>query len=128
MITLYNNNRFAAFTPRETLIRRFWSPQSIYDSGNRLKLIKSENGYIIQAPVPGIEKDALDITLNENNRTLTIKGDAENVNYEYITSVPTELDISTAEATFNNGMIEIEFPRPELGYGERKLELSTKGS
>tara|TARA_B100001750_G_scaffold217947_1_gene203681 strand:- start:7 stop:393 length:387 start_codon:yes stop_codon:yes gene_type:complete len=126
MITLYSNNGFAAFTPRDTLIRKFWHPHSLYRSNSQLRLIKSENGYIIQAPVPGIGKEALDVTVNEKNRTLTVKGDAENVNYEYVTSLPTELDISTAEATFNNGMVEIAFPLPELETEERKLELSTR--
>ena len=126
MITLYNNNRFTAFTPRETLRRKFLPPQSLYGSGSQLRLIKSENGYTIQAPVPGIEKEALDVTVNDKNRTITIKGDAATINYEYVTSVPRELDMSTAEATFNNGMIEIEFPMAEAESQGRKLELVSR--
>ena len=128
MITLYNNTPFAKLNTRETLLGQFWNPKHQYGSTRQVRLIKGENGYFIQAPVPGIEKDAIDVTVNDKNRTITIKGDAATVNYEYVASVPRELDISSAEAIFNNGMIEIQFPMSESESEERKLELAVRAS
>jgi HSP20 family molecular chaperone IbpA len=128
MITLYNTRPLTKTNVGEPLLGQLWNPQPLYRTSRQLRLIKSEDGYFIQAPVPGIEKDAIDITVNDKNRTITIKGDAAHANYEYIASVPPALDMSSAEAIFNNGMIEIQFPMLVSEDEERKLELTVRGS
>jgi HSP20 family molecular chaperone IbpA len=128
MIIPYNNNPFASLNTGDALLGRFWSPDRTYRTPSQVRVIKNENTYMIQAPVPGIEKEAIDVTVNETNRTITIKGETATMNYEYITAIPRALDLSTAEAVFNNGMIEIEFPLAESENQERKLELSVRKS
>ena len=67
-----------------------------FDEGDRLRLV---------ADLPGADKD--DISLQCDGETLTIEAGE----YRERVRLPTRVDEHTAEATFNNGVLEVTFEK-----------------
>jgi HSP20 family protein len=61
--------------------------------------------------LPGVEKDA--ISLECDGRTLSIDATSERREYTERVSLPTRVDEHAADATFNNGVLEVSFKRAD---------------
>lgn len=84
-----------------------------------------ENGLILAANMPGVDEDALEITVD--GRTLTLSGNRpgddwpeeariyrqERTSGQFTRSIelPFDVDIEAVKATYANGVLEIELPR-----------------
>lgn len=74
----------------------------VYDEGETLRLI---------ADLPGVEKDA--ISLQCDGETLTISAATDRREYDERVHLPVRVDEHSARATFNNGILEVEFDRAD---------------
>lgn len=63
------------------------------------------------ADLPGIDKD--DLNLQCDGETLTIRAAGEGREYTERVRLPARVDEHSADATFNNGILEISFDRIE---------------
>ncbi|PSP72135.1 Hsp20/alpha crystallin family protein [Halobacteriales archaeon QS_3_64_16] len=61
--------------------------------------------------LPGVEKDA--ISLECDGRTLSIDATSERREYTERVSLPARVDEHAADATFNNGVLEVTFERAD---------------
>ncbi|GBD98820.1 spore protein SP21 [bacterium BMS3Abin07] len=124
--------------PRRHLIR--WP--RLTESGTlvpNVELINRKGEFLVRAELPGIDKKDIDLSITED--TLTIKGELkkrEEVNEEdYLLSeisygrfartitLPSEVESEKANATVNNGMLEIVLPKKkEAKPKEIKVEVS----
>ena len=93
----------------------------------RVDISENDEGILVRADAPGMSKDDVKITLNEN--VLTIVGekkaerDEKKENYHRIERVfgkfqrsfyiPTNVDAEKISAAYNNGVLEVVLPKKE---------------
>jgi len=63
------------------------------------------------ADLPGVEKN--DIDLQCDGRVVSIRATAANRSYDEQLSLPSPVDEHSAEATYNNGVLEVTFDRED---------------
>jgi HSP20 family protein len=112
-------------------IRRAWSPP--------MEVFEKEDKYVVRAELPGMKREEIEVSIVED--TLTIKGEkkAESEvkeegyylcercygSFERSISLPTAVETGKAEASYENGVLEISLPKvPEVK--PRKIEVSVK--
>src|ERR687885_138381 len=72
-------------------------------------VIKGENELRVIAEVPGVNKEDLRVTANENSITLeSVTGQPR---YHKIIELPETIDPKTAKSTYKNGILELSFKR-----------------
>ncbi|MEN9939146.1 MAG: hypothetical protein RLZZ387_5725 [Chloroflexota bacterium] len=92
-----------------------------------LDLSETEDAYVVEAAVPGLKAEDLDVTVE--NGTLTIKGEVKQereekkVNYHRIerrfgtfvrtVSLPTRVKAEAIQASLTNGVLRLEIPKAE---------------
>ncbi len=72
---------------------------------------EGEGSVRVVADLPGVEKDAIDIKCD--GRTVTVSATTDVSSYEERIDLPARVDEHSAQATFNNGVLEIEFDRAD---------------
>lgn len=93
----------------------------------RIDISENENNLHIDAEIPGVPKENLKITLQDN--ILTIEGEKKNVNkekdkqfyreersfgkFKRSFTLPVEVDSDKVDAKFENGMLQIELKKHE---------------
>ncbi len=96
-------------------------------AGLPLDIMEHEDGFVVEASVPGVNPDDVDITIEDD--VLTIKGEVreaateDGVNYqirerrfgEFGRSIrfPVNIDVANVEATYTNGVLRLEVPKAE---------------
>ncbi len=133
---------------RETVDRLFESSLANWTDEPRtvgwtlaLDVAESENEYLVQASVPGIKPEDLDITFTDN--TLTIKGklnaeeERDDVRYHLrerrygqftrSISLPTAIDAEHIEAEYENGVPTLHLPKAEEARPKRISVRTTGG-
>ena len=68
-------------------------------------VIEQENQVRVVAELPGVQKE--DIKVESNERVLTLRVDTEKRKYFKKLELPTEVEASSAKATYTNGMLEV---------------------
>jgi HSP20 family protein len=112
----------------ETLGSNWLPPVDVHEDGDQL---------VFTAEVPGIPKDAIEITVE--NRLLTLSGERKfereedrdqyhRIERAYGTfsrtfRLPANVDASQAKATFDNGVLTVSLPKSEEAK-PKKLEIS----
>ena len=107
-----------------------WSPQ--------VEVFQRENQFIVRADLPGIEKDAVKVEINDNR--LTIQGERKQESEEkregfyrseraygsFYREIPLPEGAKTdnAKASFKNGVLEISIEAPPLAGNGRRLEIA----
>ena len=107
-----------------------WSPQ--------IETFEREGQLVIRADLPGLTKDDVNVEINDD--AITISGERQNENEEkregYYRSersygsffrtipLPQGVNADDANATFNNGVLEITMKAPQLQSRGRRLEIS----
>ncbi|MDQ2916707.1 MAG: Hsp20/alpha crystallin family protein [Casimicrobiaceae bacterium] len=124
----------------ETLFRNFFrperseraTPQSI-----RLDVAETDNGYVVQAELPGVAKDEIHVAIEGNQ--VTIAADVKHVpestegtrvlrteryygNVYRSFTLPVELDETASEAKYDNGVLELKLVKKPAVAG-RKLTI-----
>lgn len=90
-------------------------------------IYEEEGNYVIKAEIPGVDKK--DITIDIKDRTLTLKGErssdseVKDDNYyrrerchgkfERSFSLPADVESDKIDASFKDGVLKIEIPKPE---------------
>ena len=106
--------------------------------GMALDVSEDESGYTVQASLPGVSADNIDITINDN--VLTIRGEVRNEsetkeqNYHlrerrYGTfsrsiSLPASTDADNIDASHENGVLTLHIPKAEQAK-PRKIAVKT---
>lgn len=100
----------------------------LFGSDVKVDIIENDKGFIVKADLPGMDKDKIDITL-ENGRMLKIAG-ARHVDkketspgvvkqermegrFERVLELPAECRSEGIGASYNNGVLEISIPKKE---------------
>jgi HSP20 family protein len=111
--------------PRRFGVRPWWKRLPIDRREACTDLIETEDEYRVCAEVPGIPKDKINITVTENEIEISAKAETEKKKEEagYILNergyseiyrkmfFPEEVIPEKAEATVNNGLLEIKIPK-----------------
>ena len=98
---------------------------------------ETDNSYVFAAELPGLTKDDVEITLEDNlltlsgERELGEKGEDENYHrvershgkFSRSFSLPSQVDNSKVAASFQDGVLTIEVPKSEQAK-PRKIEIS----
>ncbi|ESS13005.1 MAG: molecular chaperone, small heat shock protein [uncultured archaeon A07HR60] len=71
--------------------------------------VYTEDGVRVVADLPGVSKD--DISLQCDGETLTVAATGPNREYDERVRLPVRVDEHSASATFNNGVLQVEFDR-----------------
>jgi HSP20 family protein len=113
-----------------------------------LDLSETRDGYLVEAAVPGLKPENLEITV-ENN-VLTIKGETRNENedkqrnyhrverrfgsFQRTIALPTTVKTDAIQASLENGVLRLEIPKAEevkprkisvsVGAGSKSLEVA----
>ena len=111
----------------DRLFERFFGVESGFVPA--IDIAETDSDIIVQAEIPGIEPEDLDISLN--GRLLTIKGEKKvkfeekKESYHKIecrygsfnrtVELPADVDPEKAEATYKNGILRIVLPKVEAG-------------
>jgi HSP20 family protein len=98
---------------------------------------ETEANYHIEAELPGVKKE--DVEINVDGNILTISGErnvreeVKDEDYHKIESryglfsrsftLPEKVDISNIEAEFLNGMLEISIPKLQIDTSSKKIEI-----
>lgn len=104
----------------EDLTERRWMPA--------VDVFESENAFHFTAELPGLTKEDIEITLDENNLTLSgerkFEEKEEGENYHRIErsygsftrtfTLPGQVDTENVTAEFKNGVLNISVPKTEL--------------
>ncbi len=109
-------------------------------------IYETKNEYVIYAPVPGAEVKDLDITIENENDVVTIKGkkqmplidDSKEEDRKYLRQecswgsfyrqiiLPQEIDVPKIEAKFIKGVLILRLPILRLPTkGKKKIEIKT---
>jgi HSP20 family protein len=132
-----------ADSPFEDIVRGFLRPvraergdQQVQQSF-RIDVSEDDKSYVVTADLPGVAKDDIQVTIDGNQVTIAaeVKRNVERKDGERALHVeryvgqlfrtftlPTEIDESTSEAKFQNGVLELRLAKktPQAG---RKLSI-----
>jgi HSP20 family protein len=75
----------------------------------------------VVAEVPGAKKE--DIVLDATSDSLSISVDAGNKKYRKTVALPCEVDIGSAKAEYNNGILEVSFRSEDEMKSGRRIEV-----
>ena len=124
----------------ETLLRGFFRPERSERATPRsipVDVSESENGYVVEAELPGLAKDEIHVAIEGNQVTIAAEikrraPDAENArvlrNERYFGNVyrtfalPVELDEASSEAKYDNGVLTLNLVKKPAVAG-RKLTI-----
>ncbi|WP_428408390.1 Hsp20/alpha crystallin family protein [Hyphococcus sp.] len=108
-------------------------PRTVYRPAT--DIFETDNAVVIEAEMPGVSRDKVDITLE--NRVLTIRGEAEaharegwrpvygeygEGDYERVFSLSEDIDSEKIDASFRNGVLRLELPKAE-SVKSRKISV-----
>ena len=124
----------------ETLLRSFFRPERSERAAPRsivLDVSETGNGYVVKAEVPGVSKDEIHVAIEGNQVTIAaeVKRDAAPAEDERVLrseryygnlyrsfALPVELDESSSEAKYENGVLTLTLVKKPAVAG-RKLTI-----
>lgn len=107
-----------------------------------LDITSSEEAITIEAALPGIHPEDVEITVHQDNLTIGVKEQAERETQEgervyrelrrsagtRTLTLPSGMDTEQAQATFDNGMLRLYIPRAEAAKPRQIQVTSVSGS
>ncbi len=130
-----------AGTGIDDLFRGFFAPvRREVDSPVSIKVDVTENdkGYVVHAEIPGVRKEDIHVTIEGNQISIAaeVKRESEKKEGERVLRseryygssyrsfvLPTEIDETTSEAKYDNGVLELKLAKKAAVTG-RKLAIS----
>lgn len=76
-----------------------------------VSVYETDNGVRVVADLPGVEKD--DLRIKCDGRYVTISASTTTSEYQERIELPARVDEHSASASFNNGVLEINFDRTD---------------
>lgn len=125
----------------DDLFRGFFAPvRREVDSPVSIKVDVTENdkGYVVHAEIPGVRKEDIHVTIEGNQISIAaeVKRESEKKEGERVLRseryygssyrsfvLPTEIDETTSEAKYDNGVLELKLAKKAAVTG-RKLAIS----
>ncbi|WPC41895.1 heat shock protein Hsp18 [Clostridium sp. JS66] len=110
---------------------------STFGNGFKVDLKEDENNYMIEADLPGIKKENIDINLNNNYLTISAKrqDDVEDKNGNYVrrerrygefkrSFYIDNVDETTIDASFSDGVLKVILPKKEkTKESQRRIDI-----
>jgi HSP20 family protein len=103
----------------------------------RLEVVEDDEGFHVDAELPGVDAEDIDITLTSG--TLIIRGEKkEELGQDELgvycaerffgpfsreVCLPRDVDVSRAEAVYDNGVLYVSLPKVQAETGSRKLPI-----
>ncbi len=85
-------------------------------------LDEKANQVRVIAELPGVSKE--DIDVNATERSVEIRAERGDRKYRAVVDLPVEVDVNSAKASYNNGVLEITFkPRREVRPKGTKIKV-----
>jgi HSP20 family molecular chaperone IbpA len=66
---------------------------------------RTENGWLVEIPVPGYKPDQIDVTVED--RVLTVTGKTERRNFQRAIMIPEDVDAEGIDAKVEHGMLSL---------------------
>lgn len=113
-----------------------WSPRSLERDTFKINVQQNDTEYLIEAELPGVNKEEIDLDLNEGRLTISVKRE-EKINEEkknYIhresrySSMSRSIYLADADAKgirakLDNGVLNIAVPRQEKAVKAERIEI-----
>ena len=125
----------------DELFRGFFAPVRRGDNeapqAIRLDVTENDQGYVVRAEVPGVNKDDIHVTIEANQVTIAseVKRESEKRDGERVIhteryagqmfrsfTLPSELDETSSQAKYENGVLELKLAKKPVVAG-RKLTV-----
>ena len=132
---------FATPAGIDELFRGFFRPVRASDrnapAAIKVDVTENEKGYVVQAEIPGVAKDQIQVAVEGNQVTIAaeVKRDGETKDGERVLrteryrgavyrsfTLPSELDEQASEAKYDNGVLELRLAKKAAPAG-RKLTI-----
>jgi HSP20 family protein len=84
-------------------------------------VVSSDKEVRVIAEMPGVNKEDINVTVNENSMTIAV--DREDRGYYKELDLPGTVDPKGARSTYNNGVLEVTIPLKSPGKGGVKLRV-----
>ncbi len=84
-------------------------------------VVSSDREVRVIAEMPGVSKEDINVTVNENSVTISV--DREDRGYYKELELPAIVDPKGARSTYNNGILEVTIPLKSSGQGGVKLRV-----
>ncbi len=93
------------------LFRNFYSPLSLDATAAQggLDISRTENGYVVEIPVPGYKPEQIDITYKDG--VLSVSGKSERRTFARSLVLPDEIDADRVQARVENGLLTLTLNR-----------------
>jgi HSP20 family protein len=129
-----------ADTGFDQLFRGFFRPVRLdkaAPAAARVDVTETDKGYTVHAEIPGVRKEDIDVAIEGNQVTIAaeVKRDSEQKDGERVLrteryfggvyrsfTLPVELDETTSEAKYENGVLELKLAKKPAAAG-RKLTI-----
>ncbi|NMM62060.1 Hsp20/alpha crystallin family protein [Clostridium sp. P21] len=110
---------------------------STFGNGFKVDLKEDDTNYMIEADLPGIKKENIDISINNNYLTISAKrqDDIENKSENYVrrerrygefkrSFYIDNVEENTIDASFTDGVLKVVLPKKEKGKeSNRKIDI-----
>lgn len=124
----------------EDRLPRNWSSNQMANNLNLpLDVHETEQGYELEASLPGVKPEDIDVEINRDQVTIKAKTQSseerrdENKNYLYrerragsfyrTIRLPDLIDNAKAQANLENGILRVKLPRMDQNQGRQRLEV-----
>ncbi len=93
------------------LFRNFYSPMSLDATAAQggLDISRTENGFVVEIPVPGYKPDHIDITYKDS--VLSVSGKSERRTFTRSLVLPDDIDPDHVEARVEDGLLTLTLNR-----------------
>lgn len=85
--------------------------QTGFGSETHVDIHESDDVVRVIADLPGVEKNGIDLKCD--GEMLTISASSDHREYDEQVSLPSQVDEHSASATYNNGVLEVQFDKEE---------------
>lgn len=109
-------------------------------TGSGVDIYETDNDVVVEAQVPGIKEDDVEVTVEGNILTISAEAKEEDeqkeekktvykstrqMSFSYSTSLPRMVDASQAKAEVENGLVTVRIPKTEEEK-PKKIEIKKK--
>lgn len=133
------NNSLSRYNDFYDMVDSFFSSpieKDVFESSFKLDVAEDDDKFLVEAEMPGIDKDSIDIDFDRGQLTLTVNSHTENTdekkNYIHKERKSTrmtrtmyfgDIDEENIQAKLENGILEIEIPKRKEEKTNKKIEI-----
>lgn len=133
------NNSLSRYNDFYDMVDSFFNAPmetNVFESSFKLDVAEDDDKFLVEAEMPGIDKDSIDIDFDRGQLTLTVNSHTENTdekkNYIHKERKSTrmtrtmyfgDIDEKNIQAKLENGILEIEIPKRKEEKTNKKIEI-----